>query len=92
MFHISETFDQANISTLFHKPCQLPIVWNCKNTETLCKVKIALDLKLKVIIVSSDSTNYLVYDLVIFSSAKLRCVLCVLRHSVVSGFLLSHGL
>ena len=85
MFHISEAFDQANISTLFHKPCQLPIVWNCKNTETLCKVKIALYLKLKVIGVSSDSTNYSVCDLVIFSSAKLRCVLCVLSHSVVSN-------
>lgn len=57
MFHISEALDQANISTLFHKPCQLPIVWNCKNTETLCKVKIALDLKLKVIVVSFDSTS-----------------------------------
>ena len=56
MLHISEALDQANISTLFHEPCQLPIVWNCKNTETLCKVKIALYLK--VIVVSSDSTYY----------------------------------
>ena len=58
MLHISEALDQANISTLFHEPCQLPIVWNCKNTETLYKVKIALYLKLKVIVVSSDSTYY----------------------------------